>query len=58
VGVFAHPYHTISKLNGTYALVVPEGGYEIVAWNEKLGNHTQSIDIHAGETLALDFTFK
>ena len=58
VGVFSHPYHRVAKLNGTYEFVVPEGGYEIVAWHGRLGKQSQKIEIRAGETQTLDFTFK
>ena len=58
VGVFLHPYHTVSKVNGVYEFVVPEGSYEIVAWHEKLGTVSQSVDLRAGETRALDITLK
>jgi len=58
VGVFSHPYHVVSKLNGTYEFVVPEGGYEIVTWHERLGTYSQPVEIRNGETLTLDLTLK
>jgi len=58
VGVFSHPYHAVAKLNGTYEFVVPDGGYEIVAWHERLGKQSQSIEIRAGEAQTVDFTFQ
>jgi hypothetical protein len=58
VGVFLHPYHTVSKLNGTYSLALPPGLYEFVAWHEKLGGQTQTLQIGAGQERVPDFIFK
>jgi len=41
IGVFHHPYHTVSKGGGSYELKLPAGKYEVVAWHEKYGKQTQ-----------------
>jgi hypothetical protein len=58
VGVFAHPYHMVSKLNGEYDLKIPVGRYEVVAWHERLGTQTQAFEAETGETRILDLVFK
>jgi hypothetical protein len=57
VGVFAHPYHMVSKLNGEYELKIPAGTYEVVAWHERLGTQTQGFEAKTGETRVLDLVF-
>ena len=58
VGVFGHPYHTVSKLNDVYQLAIPAGPYEIIAWHERLGTVQQSFEAKGGETRVLDLVFK
>lgn len=58
VGVFNHPFHTVSKKGGTYDLKLLPGKYEIVAWHEKYGTQTQTVEVKDGEKKELNFTFK
>jgi hypothetical protein len=58
VGVFSHPFHTVSKQGGTYELKLPPGKYEIVAWHEKYGTQTQTLEVKDNEKKDLSFTFK
>ena len=58
VGVFDHPYHTVSKFGGLYELRLPAGNYEITAWHEKYGTSKKSISIQPGPNPALDFEFQ
>ena len=58
VGVFSHPYHVVSKLNGAYEFRLPAGVYEIGVWHEKLGKQTHTFGVMDGEFRELDFTFK
>jgi hypothetical protein len=58
VGVFSHPYHTVSKSGGTYELKLPAGNYEIVAWHELYGQQSQMVTVADNETKDLAFTFK
>ena len=57
VGVFAHPYHMVSKLNGEYELKIPAGTYEVVAWHERLGTQAQGFEAKTGETRVRDIVF-
>tara|TARA_B100001750_G_scaffold245307_1_gene264616 strand:- start:775 stop:1455 length:681 start_codon:yes stop_codon:yes gene_type:complete len=37
VGVFNHPYYTVTNPDGTYSIDnIPEGTYDVVFWQEKL----------------------
>jgi len=58
VGVFPHPFHTVSKSGGAYELKLPAGKYEITAWHEQFGEQKQTIEVADGQTAKLDFTFK
>ena len=54
--VFDHPYFTIPKADGTFALeAIPEGSYQISAWHERIGEHSQSIRVEAGRTSEIHF---
>lgn len=58
VGVFTHPFHTVSKEGGSFELKLPPGKYEIVAWHEKFGTHSQTVEVKDNEKKELNFTFK
>ena len=57
VGVFDHPYHTVSKAGGLYELRLPAGSYEITAWHEKYGKFQQPVVVKSGENPTLDFVY-
>lgn len=56
VAVFAHPYHSVLKLNGSYEFRLPKGSYQISVWNENLGSRSQLVEMKEGEIRDLDFT--
>jgi plastocyanin len=60
VHVFDHPYFAVSGTDGKYAISgVPEGEYEVVAWQEKFGSKrtlTQTVTIGDDSTMS-DFKF-
>jgi len=58
VGVFTHPFHTVTHEEGTFELKVPPSKYEIAAWQEKFGEQTQTVEIADHEKKDLVFTFK
>ncbi|MBC8346114.1 MAG: hypothetical protein H8E56_07655 [Candidatus Marinimicrobia bacterium] len=59
--VFDHPYFAVTGTDGTFIISnVPDGTYEIVAWQEKFGNKrtlTQSISVKDGKAIA-NFNFE
>jgi hypothetical protein len=37
VGVFDHPFHTVSTVGGAYEMQLPAGKFEVTAWHEEYG---------------------
>jgi hypothetical protein len=59
VGVFSHPFFSVSSPDGSYKISgLPPGQYTVVAWHEKLGEQTIDIFLAGSEQRNLDFTFK
>jgi hypothetical protein len=59
VGVFSHPFFSVSATDGSYRISgVPPGQYTVVAWHEKLGEQTVNLFLAGSEQRSLDFTFK
>jgi plastocyanin len=59
-GVFAHPFHGVTGADGTAAIRLPPGTFEIAAWHEYAGFSKpapQSVTIAAGETKEIEFEF-
>jgi hypothetical protein len=58
VGVFAHPFFSVTETDGKFAISgLDAGTYEITAWHERLGTQTASITVAANDTTTQDFTF-
>jgi hypothetical protein len=57
VGVFDHPFHTVSKNGGTFELKLPPGNYEITAWHEKFGKKTAMVQVADNDKKDLSFSF-
>jgi hypothetical protein len=57
VGVFDHPFSTVSKQDGTFELKLPPGTYEITAWHEKFGKKTMMVTVADNEKKDLGFSF-
>lgn len=58
VGVMSHPYFAVSGADGTFTIAdVPPGHYELEVWHERYGPKTQTIDVVAGQTSALEFSY-
>ena len=59
--VFDHPYFSVTDKNGSFSIPnVPDGTYEIVAWQEKFGSKrvlTQSVTVKSGSA-EVNFEFK
>ena len=57
VGVFDHPFHTVSKQAGTFELALPAGNYEITAWHEKFGKKTMMVQVADNDKKEVNFSF-
>jgi hypothetical protein len=57
VGVFDHPFHTVSKSGGLFEMKVPPGYYEITAWHEKYGKKTMMVGVVNNERRVINITF-
>lgn len=57
VGVFDHPFHTVSKSGGLFELKLPPGYYEITAWHEKYGQKTMMVGVVENEKRVINITF-
>jgi plastocyanin len=49
VGVFNHPFHTVTKQGGTFELKLPPGKYELTTWHEKYCQKTMTVEIAGNE---------
>jgi plastocyanin len=59
VGVLPHPFFAVTKADGSYTIEgLPPGEYEIIAWQEKLGQQTSKVKVDAGGAATADFAFK
>jgi len=59
VGVFSHPFFSVSATDGTYKISgIPPGQYTVVAWHERLGEQTVDVFLAGSEQKTLDFSFK
>jgi plastocyanin len=58
VGVFDHPYFTLSGADGEFTLKdLPPGEYIIEAWHERFGTRSQKVSLGAKETKDIVLTF-
>ncbi len=57
IGVFDHPFHTVSKSGGSVELKVPPGNYEITAWHEKFGTKTMMVQVGDNDKKEVNFSF-
>jgi len=58
VGVLDHPFHAVTKADGSFTLNgLPPGTYTVEAWHESLGTMTQSVTVGAKETKEVAFSF-
>ncbi len=59
VGVFAHPFFTISDDFGNYRIEgLPPGHYTVVAWHERFGEKTVEVTLVPGEARDISFNFE
>jgi hypothetical protein len=57
VGVFDHPFHTVSKSGGLFELKLPPGYYEITAWHETYGQKTMMVGVVDNERRVINISF-
>ncbi len=58
-GVVDHPFFGVTDEHGSATLSgLPAGTYTLEAWHEKYGTQTQTVTVAAGETKAVEWTFK
>jgi plastocyanin len=58
IAIFDHPYSSVSGTDGTFTIAnVPAGKQTVKAWHEVMGTQTQMVDVQAGKTTTVDFTF-
>jgi plastocyanin len=58
IGVVNHPYFTVSGEGGSFTIRnVPAGKYMLHAWHERYGPVTQSVQVRAGTTTTVDFSY-
>ncbi|HXD16970.1 MAG TPA: carboxypeptidase regulatory-like domain-containing protein [Vicinamibacterales bacterium] len=58
IGIFDHPYFSVSGTDGSFTIAnVPAGKQTVKAWHEVMGMQTQMVDVEAGKTTMVDFTF-
>jgi carboxypeptidase family protein len=59
VGVFSHPFFSVSGKDGSYKISgLPPGQYTVVAWHERFGEQTIDVFLAGSEQKNLDFAFK
>ena len=58
IGVLDHPFFDVTGASGRFSLAgLPPGVYVIEIWHERLGTQTQEIEVAAGETKDVTFTY-
>jgi hypothetical protein len=58
VGIFDNPYFSVSGADGAFTIAnVPAGKQSVKAWHEVMGTQTQMVDVQAGKSTTVDFTF-
>ena len=58
VAIMDNPYFSVSGTDGSFTIAnVPAGKQNVKAWHEVMGMQTQMVDVQAGKTTTVDFTF-
>jgi plastocyanin len=59
VHVVEHPYYSVTNEEGVFELTkVPPGNYTLKVTHEKLGEMEQTVEVKAGETAEVSFSYK
>ncbi len=58
IGVLDHPYYAVSGQDGSFELSgLPPGEHVIEAWHERYGTQTDTIEVAAGGSAQVEFTY-
>jgi hypothetical protein len=58
IGVMSNPYYAVSGEKGAFRIAnVPPGKYTVQAWHERYGVMTKTIEVKAGASIAVEFTY-
>jgi plastocyanin len=58
VGIVDNPYFAVSGSDGSFTIAnVPVGKQTIHAWHEAMGPQAQTVDVQAGKTTTVDFSY-
>jgi hypothetical protein len=58
VGVVSHPYFAVTDATGAFTIAnVPAGKQTLQVWHEQYGALTQTVDVKAGGTTLVEFTY-
>ena len=58
VGIVDHPYFAVSGADGSFVIGnVPAGKRKITTWHERFGTLTQTVDVVAGGTTTVNFSY-
>ena len=58
IAILDNPYFSVSGTDGSFTISnVPAGRQTVKAWHEVMGTQTQMVDVQAGKTTTVDFTF-
>lgn len=58
IGVVSHPYYAVSDAAGNFRIAgLPAGRQTITVWHEQYGPLTQVVDVKAGASTKVEFTY-
>ena len=58
IGVLSHPYYSVSDAAGNFKIVgLPAGKQTITVWHEQYGPLTQVVDVKAGASTKVEFSY-
>jgi plastocyanin len=58
IAIMDNPYYSVSGTDGSFTIAnVPAGMQTVKAWHEVMGMQTRMVDVQAGKTTMVDFTF-